>query len=347
MTMDYKSSGVDIEKGDALVSWLQDSDSAPAPHADKIISGIGGFASVFQMKFPEISDPCLVSATDGVGTKLKLAIALDDYSGLGQDLVAMCVNDLICTGARPLFFLDYFATGKLDLDQAQPFLKGLRQACHQAGCALMGGETAEMPGVYQGRDFDCAGFAVGIVDRKQMIDPSRVQEGDRVLGLSSSGFHSNGYSLLRKLFADDASLFGEALLKPTTLYTGPILSGLYEKSLPVHALAHITGGGISNIQRVLPKVSGDDSKTKNTGKGIRFRPWEFSPLVREVQNRSGLSRSEMLKTFNCGMGMMMIVSPDQVQPWLDHLKTQGQPALELGEVVDSEDNSLWLDGELL
>jgi len=336
MSMDYKDSGVDVEKGDALVSWLQESDGKTTPHQKRIISGIGGFASVFNINFPEMKDPCLVSATDGVGTKLKLAIDQKNYSGLGQDLVAMCVNDLVCTGARPLFFLDYFATGKLDLAQVKPFLKGLRAACHSVGCSLLGGETAEMPGLYAPKDFDCAGFAVGIVDREKMINPEQVKAGNTVIGLASSGFHSNGYSLLRRLFADDFDQFGEELLKPTALYSNGLLSGLYEKGLAAHAFAHITGGGINNIKRVLP-----------SSLGVQFQSWEFSSLVKEAQVRGKLSDKQMLETFNCGIGMMLVIPEEQQSQWMEHLQAVDYGPKIIGKVIKSESSKLWWDGEEL
>ena len=206
MSAHYKKAGVDNEAGDALIDWLQ-ADRSEVPHKNRIVEGIGGFASLFRIDFPEMKKPCLITCTDGVGTKVKLAAHFERYEGIGQDLVGMCVNDLICTGGRPLLFLDYYATGKLDLKAAQSFLLGLKKACHEADCALVGGETAEMPGVYQEKDFDVAGFAVGIVDEDQRLGPQRVREGDAVIGVSSSGFHSNGYSLLRKVFAEDLALW--------------------------------------------------------------------------------------------------------------------------------------------
>lgn len=312
--MDYKSAGVDIEKGDALVDWLKE-DKQATPHQDKVLGGIGGFASVFRMNFPEMKDPCLVSATDGIGTKLKLAIEFEKYDTLGQDLVAMCANDLICTGAQPLFFLDYFATSKLELDQAQPFLKGLRQACHDSQMALIGGETAEMPGLYQPKDFDCAGFAVGIVDREKILGPERVSEGDVVIGVSSSGFHSNGFSLIRKLFddAETKKAHWEKLLTPTALYVNLVMDALKETSVSV--VAHITGGGIHNLSRVLPD-----------GLGVQLNSWELPELfqtARELSAKKGseLSMAQLLETFNCGVGLVM-VAPEASANSLKQLATK-------------------------
>ncbi|RYZ64506.1 MAG: phosphoribosylformylglycinamidine cyclo-ligase, partial [Proteobacteria bacterium] len=222
--IDYKASGVDVEAGDELVEWLKESGSKTrSPHADRLVSGIGGFAAMFRIGFPEMKKPCLVSSTDGVGTKIKLAAQFKMYEGVGQDLVAMCINDLVCCGAQPLFFLDYYATGKLELEAAKSFLTGVRNACHASGAALIGGETAEMPGVYHGDDFDAAGFSVGIVDEEKALGRHRVSVGDHVIGVSSSGFHSNGYSLLRKVFEGDLEEWREILMTPTHLYASLVL----------------------------------------------------------------------------------------------------------------------------
>ena len=275
--MDYKDAGVDVKKGESLVDWLShemksqelgsgeraDLKDCP-PHYGSVLAGIGGFASVFHLNRPEIKDPCLVSATDGVGTKLKLAIQLGQCSGLGQDLVAMCANDLICTGASPLFFLDYFSTSSLDLNLAKTFLKGVKKACHQSQMVLIGGETAEMPGLYQKGDFDCAGFAVGVVDRQKILGAHRVKKGMLAIGVSSSGFHSNGFSLLRKLYSSPQDLkeYGKRLLTPTALYVNLVLEILEHCELA--ALAHITGGGIRNVARILPE-----------GLGLELELWKF------------------------------------------------------------------------
>lgn len=300
MSIDYKSAGVDVEAGDALVDWLQASAAKSAagqmPHADKLISGIGGFAAVFRLGFPEIKKPALVACTDGIGTKVKLAAHFGVYETVGQDLVAMCVNDLVCCGARPLFFLDYYATGKLDQAAARLFLEGVRRACHASGCALIGGETAEMPGVYQGRDFDAAGFSVGLVDEDQMLGPARVKVGADIIGVSSSGFHSNGYSLLRKLFEPDLEKWKDKLLTPTHLYPNLVLQLVAANKL--QAVAHITGGGMENLPRVLP-----------AGTCVRLLDWAWPDEFVEVQDRSGLSRVEMLKTLNCGIGLALVVDP--------------------------------------
>ncbi len=290
--VDYETAGVDIKAGDALVEWLQ-SDQKRQPHQDRIVSGIGGFASLFRVGFPEMKKPCLVTCTDGVGTKVKLASQFKTYRSVAQDCVAMCVNDLICTGGRPLLFLDYYATGKLDLTAAQEFLIGLKAACTESNCALVGGETAEMPGVYQENDFDCAGFAVGIVDEDKALGPQKVQKGDCLIGVSSSGFHSNGYSLLRKVFANDLEQWKDILLKPTNLYVN--LMTEIQGQCELHAAAHITGGGIENIPRVLPEHL-----------QWKRKYWEFPDVFKEVQRRTGISDQELRETLNCGIGFVFV-----------------------------------------
>jgi phosphoribosylformylglycinamidine cyclo-ligase len=303
----YKSSGVDVAAGDALVDWLKTSAPKSSPHKERLVSGIGGFAAVFRMGFPEMKKPCLVSSTDGIGTKVKLAVQFERYEEVGQDLVAMCVNDLVCCGAQPLFFLDYYASGKLSLDAAKSFLTGVRNACHESGAALIGGETAEMPGVYHGRDFDAAGFAIGIVDEDKILGPHRVSIGDQVIGISSSGFHSNGFSLLRQVFAKEISDSGlraagdweNKLLKPTHLYAKLVLELLKTDSL--RAVANITGGGMENIPRVMPK-----------GSVLPLIDWSWPEEFCIVQDRTGLSREEMLKTLNCGIGLVLIVAKEKV-----------------------------------
>ena len=348
MTIDYKNAGVDIKKGENLVDWLskeagtepnfrdsKDGDSedreissgygGKGPHGACVLEGIGGFASIFRLDVSGIKEPCLVSATDGVGTKLKLAVELGQYSGLGQDLVAMCANDLICTGARPLFFLDYFSTSSLDLDQAKTFLKSVRQACHKSQMALVGGETAEMPGLYQPGDFDCAGFAVGVVDRQKILGANRVKEGMLAIGVSSSGFHSNGFSLLRKLYSSPEDLrdYGKRLLTPTHLYVDLVLDILKQRN--VAAIAHITGGGIHNLERVLPK-----------GLGLKLKVWEFPEIFKETMSRADLSKQEMLKTFNCGVGLVLIASADQNPGILSQIEDYGFQSHDLG-VLESID----------
>jgi len=324
-SLSYKDAGVDVEAGDQLVDWLAEEASAQQasksqPHQARIVSGIGGFASLFRIDFPEMKKPCIVTCTDGVGTKVKLASQFQRYKGVGQDLVAMCVNDLICTGGSPLIFLDYYATGELKLAGAKEFLSGVREACHESNCALVGGETAEMPGVYHQGDFDCAGFAVGIVDQDQAWGPHRVQAGDQIVGVSSSGFHSNGYSLLRKVFEKDLDAWADQLLIPTALYVK--LTEEVKTKVSVHAAAHITGGGIENIPRVLP------SHLKAT-----LKEWEIPTPFLEVQKRTGLSRDELLKTLNSGLGFCFVVSPQDVDLVKQCIQKHGFKAMDVGEVT--------------
>ena len=320
--MDYKSSGVDVEAGDALVDWLKQ-DGSPSVHREHVLEGIGGFAALFKLgHFAKMEDPCLVSCTDGVGTKVKLAAQFNQYRGVAQDLVAMCVNDMICCGATPLFFLDYYATGKLELKDAKEFLAGVRTACAESLCALIGGETAEMPGVYQPPDFGFAGFSVGIVDRKKIIGPQRVKAGSRLLGVASSGFHSNGYSLLRKVFADDLENWKDELLIPTALYVKAALEAL--KTDGVQAIAHITGGGMDNVPRVLPK---------NTKAVLNF--WQWPEKFREVQRRSKMTDQKMLETLNCGIGLIMVVDPAKWQDVLSAVEKSGHKTFDLGVVESS------------
>lgn len=324
MAIDYKSAGVDVEAGDALVEWLKESAPPNPPHADKLVSGIGGFAAVFKLGFPHIKKPCLVSSTDGVGTKIKLASHFGMYEGVGQDLVAMCVNDLICCGAQPLFFLDYYASGKLELEAAKAFLGGVRRACHESGAALIGGETAEMPGVYHGNDFDAAGFSVGIVDEDKILGPHRVRVGDSVIGVSSSGFHSNGYSLLRKVFEQDLDQWKDVLMTPTHLYSKLVLELYGEDRL--HAVANVTGGGMENLPRVMPK-----------GSVLPLVDWGWPEPFKVVQDRSGLSRTEMLKTLNCGIGLALFVSPGEVNHVEATIAKHGYRSIPLGKVAAGSD----------
>jgi phosphoribosylformylglycinamidine cyclo-ligase len=327
--MDYKSAGVDVEKGDQLVDWIQNT-HVKGPLDDKMISGVGGFASIMRFDFPEYKEPCIVSSTDGVGTKLKMAVYFNQYDLIGQDLVAMCVNDLACCGARPLFFLDYYATGKLELEQARPFLAGVRKACLEVGAQLIGGETAEMPGVYQGRDFDCAGFTVGVVDRSQILGSHRVQEGDVVIGVASSGFHSNGFSLLRKVFEKDLDQWRKELLEPTALYTNLVLDLMKQN---IHAVAHITGSGMENIPRVIPE-----------GLSLRLLDWDWPAPFKEVQKRTGLSTQEMLGTLNCGVGLTVICAPQNRTACEEIISQHGFRFYDLGK-IQKDSKPLYYPGE--
>lgn len=326
--IDYKQAGVDVEAGDALVDWLKSNAPKRWPHQDKLVEGIGGFAALFRADFKEYKEPCLVSCTDGVGTKVKLAVHFESYREVAQDLVAMCVNDMVCVGAKPLFFLDYYASGKLRLAAAKDFLAGVQAACVESECALIGGETAEMPGVYDGNDFDAAGFSVGVVDKVQALGPHQVKPGMRLLGLSSSGFHSNGFSLLRKVFAADLDSWREVLLKPTALYVKVVHAALKMQGLK--AVAHITGGGMDNVPRVLPE------NTK-----ARLKPWPVPAPFLEVKKRAGMKWMQMLTTLNCGVGMVWVVTPESYDSLKDVVQKHGFNALDLGTVEAAQGEPGW------
>ncbi|WP_170437651.1 phosphoribosylformylglycinamidine cyclo-ligase [Ruegeria arenilitoris] len=328
----YADAGVDIDAGNALVDRIKP--AAKRTNRPGVMSGLGGFGALFDLKGAGYSDPILVGATDGVGTKLRIAIDTGVVEGVGIDLVAMCVNDLICQGAEPLFFLDYFATGKLDTDTAARIIEGIAEGCVRSGCALIGGETAEMPGMYPDGDFDLAGFAVGAMERGSDL-PAGVQAGDVLLGLASDGVHSNGYSLVRKLVQisglgwDADSPFcdgplGEALLTPTRLYVKPALAAI--RAGGVHALAHITGGGLTeNLPRVLP----DD-----LGAQIDLNAWDLPPVFRWMAETGGIAESEMLKTFNCGIGMIVVCAADRADDLAALLSDAGESVARIGSVTE-------------
>ena len=330
----YAGAGVDIDAGNALVERIKP--AAARTERPGTMAGLGGFGALFDLKAAGYQDPVLVAATDGVGTKLKIAIDTGHVDSIGIDLVAMCVNDLICQGAEPLFFLDYFATGKLDVDQAARVVEGIAEGCAEAGCALIGGETAEMPGLYMAGDFDLAGFAVGAMERGAHL-PQGVTEGDMLLGLASNGVHSNGYSLVRKLVEraalgwDAPSPFSEgslgtALLMPTRLYVRPALAAI--RAGGVHALAHVTGGGLSeNIPRVLPA---------GLGAGIDLSAWALPPVFGWLQVQGGIDEAEMLKTFNCGIGMVAVVSVERAEALTALLTEAGETVHVLGRIQAGE-----------
>lgn len=323
----YAQAGVSIDAGNALVEMIK-------PHAARtrtpgVVSGIGGFGALFRHDFSQYQEPILVSSTDGVGTKLKLAFALDKHDTIGVDLVAMCANDVLCCGATPLFFLDYFGTGKLEPEVAADVVKGIADGCVQAGCALIGGETAELPGFYQSGEYDLAGFCVGVVDRPKLIDGSTVVPGDVLIGLASSGLHSNGYSLARRVLeplglsthvGELGENLGAAMLRPTKIYVPQVLQVL--EAVGVKALAHITGGGfLENIPRVLPQ---------NCVARIERGSWQVSPLFGLIQSRAGIAESEMFTTFNMGIGLVMVVAAGDAQQALQVL---GDGAHRIGEVA--------------
>jgi phosphoribosylformylglycinamidine cyclo-ligase len=330
----YADAGVDIDAGNALVDRIKP--AAKRTNRSGVMSGLGGFGALFDLKDAGYTDPILVGATDGVGTKLRIAIDTGHVDGVGIDLVAMCVNDLVCQGAEPLFFLDYFATGKLDTDTAARVIEGIAEGCVRSGCALIGGETAEMPGMYPAGDFDLAGFAVGAMERGTDL-PKDVTEGDVLLGLASDGVHSNGYSLVRKLVevsglgwdADcpwaEGSL-GAALLTPTRLYVKQSLAAV--RAGGVHALAHITGGGLTeNLPRVLPEGLGAD---------IDLNAWDLPPVFKWMAATGGMAEAEMLKTFNCGIGMILSVAADQADALTELLAGEGETVTRLGTVTAGE-----------
>jgi len=317
--MDYKKAGVNIQAGESLVDWLKANQPKRWPHQERLVSGIGGFSALFRGDFPEIKSPCLVSCTDGVGTKLKLAVENKDYASVAQDLVAMCVNDLICCGASPLFFLDYYACGKLDLQKTKSFLSGLQKACLESDCLLIGGETAEMPGVYADGDFDCAGFSVGVVDEEKILGAHRVQAGDILIGVSSSGFHSNGFSLLRKLFEKDMEQWIDKLLEPTALYVK--LSKHLIKTCEVRAFCHVTGGGMDNLLRVVPQ-----------GTHLRLKSWQLPEPFLEAKRRGKMSWQSFFQTFNCGIGFALIAPVDQEQEVRERIHALGFRSWTLAEL---------------
>ena len=331
--LSYSDAGVDIDAGNELVERIKP--KLRRTNRPGTISSIGGFGGLFDLKAAGFKDPILVAATDGVGTKLKIAIETKELSTIGIDLVAMCVNDLICQGAEPLFFLDYFATGTLILEDAETIISGIATACEQAGCALIGGETAEMPGMYQGKDFDLAGFSVGALERGSEF-PRLANDGDIIIGLSSDGIHSNGYSLVRKIVEtsglkwtdkapfEDLSL-SKALLKPTKLYVKSCLSIMGVKE--VRAFAHITGGGLTeNIVRALEKGQGIE---------INLSSWDLPPIFKWLSIIGGVDKFEMLKTFNCGIGMIIICSPSSQDNVFYKLKELGERPIIIGHVTGS------------
>lgn len=330
----YRDAGVDIEAGDELVQRIKP--LARSTRTEHVLGALGGFAGLCAIP-EDIDDPVLVSGTDGVGTKLKLAFELGRHDSIGIDLVAMCVNDIITVGARPLFFLDYFATSKLDVEQGVAVVEGIAEGCRQAECALLGGETAELPGFYASGEYDLAGFAVGVVSRKRVIDGEAVTSGDHVVGIASSGLHSNGFSLARRAllegdtprtldedFADGETL-GAALLRPTRIYVKAARIGLEHD---VHAMCHITGGGLpENLPRVTPR---------GLGIMIRTSAWTPDPLFGLIQEHGRIADAEMRRTFNMGVGFTMVVAPPQSSSLVDALRASGEDAFLLGQVTEGE-----------
>ncbi len=333
----YADSGVDIDKANKLVDRIKD--IAKSTPRSGVMGEIGGFGGLFSLNLSNVQNPVLVSSTDGVGTKLKIAFMMDKHDTIGIDLVAMCVNDIIVQGAKPLFFLDYLAMGSLDNNVAEKIITGIATGCNESGCSLIGGETAEMPGLYQEGEYDLSGFSVGIVDNDKIIDGSYIKNGHKLIGLASNGVHSNGFSLVRKIFFDKCkydintrlgdlgSTLGEELLKPTIIYVPTILSLL--RDLPVHGIVHITGGGIEeNIIRVIPKAC----------KAIIHKDaWEVPPVFKILQKEGSVPDSDMQRTFNNGIGMVIVVPETSAEEVMDRLKAMHQDAYFIGE-IESRDN---------
>ncbi len=326
----YRDAGVDIDAGDELVERIKP--VVKRTMRKEVLAGIGGFGALVEVPLDRYRRPVLVSGTDGVGTKLRLAIDTGRHDTIGIDLVAMCANDVVVQGAEPLFFLDYYATGKLRVEVAEAVIRGIAEGCHQAGCALVGGETAEMPGMYHGDDYDLAGFCVGVVERDRIIDGSTVAAGDVVIGLASSGPHSNGYSLIRKLVAVSGataatqvagSALFDRLLAPTRIYVKSLLA--LAAAMPVRGFAHITGGGLTdNIPRVIPDGFEVLLERKN---------WASDPVFEWLANAGRIEPAEMYRTFNCGIGMVVVVEPTRADAALAQLRASGEVATVIGHVA--------------
>ncbi len=338
-SLNYKSAGVDIEKANSLVGDIRK--IAARTKRPGVMGAIGSFGALFEIP-PQYRQPILVSGTDGVGTKLKLAIEMNKHDTIGIDLVAMCVNDIACLGAEPLFFLDYFATGRLNSEQALAILTGIGKGCEISGAALIGGETAEMPGLYQEDDYDLAGFCVGVVEKTKIIDGSQVQVGDSLLGVASSGPHSNGYSLIRRILTDnktslnqefEQSTLGETLLQPTRIYI-PAIKAL-QKALNIHAIAHITGGGLTeNLPRVLPV------QTKSV---IDTQSWQWPGIFQWLQNQGQVNIEEMYRTFNNGVGLVICLSKKDVDAALDILNATGETAWVIGQIKANSESAPFVE----
>ncbi len=337
-TMTYKDAGVDIEAGNRFVQMIKPLVKATA--RPEVISDIGGFGGLFSLNNSKYKQPALVASTDGVGTKLKLAFALDKHDTVGIDLVAMCVNDIIVQGAEPLFFLDYLATGELSPEKAVEIMKGISEGCQQAGCALLGGETAEMPGMYSDGEYDLAGFTVGVVDREMIVDGSAINTEDQIIGIASNGLHSNGYSLARKILLEKMALpldatptglsvpLGEALIAPTRIYVKSVLNLLRDFS--IKGIAHITGGGLlENVPRILPR---------NCKAIIDCESWDKPDIFELLREGGNLDRFEMYRTFNYGIGMILVVPPEQVEDIMVRLAGLDERAYLIGEIAKRKED---------
>ena len=335
----YADAGVDIEKADSLVETIKK--IAKKTRRTGVMGEIGGFGGLFSLNTANMKNPVLVSSTDGVGTKLKIAFLMDRHDTVGIDLVAMCVNDIAVQGARPLFFLDYLATGKLKTGTVTDIIKGVGEGCIQADCALIGGETAEMPGFYRENEYDLAGFAVGIVDNSKIVDGSEIRPGQTLIGIASSGLHSNGYSLVRKICFEVLGLtvdshvselgktLGEELITPTRIYSETIQSLV--RDLPIQGLAHITGGGImDNIVRIIPQACGI---------AVKKGSWDIPPIFPFLQEAGNVDEKEMMRTFNNGIGLVAVVPEESVQEVLNRLTGSGERAWAIGEVTKTRKNA--------
>ncbi|MEF8792605.1 phosphoribosylformylglycinamidine cyclo-ligase [Thiohalorhabdus sp.] len=340
-SLTYKDAGVDVAAGEAFVERIKP--LVAKAQRPEVLGSLGGFGGLFRLDPQRYRDPVLVAGTDGVGTKLRLALDMDRHDGVGIDLVAMCVNDLIVCGAEPLFFLDYFATGRLDADRGEAVVAGIASGCETAGCALLGGETAEMPGMYAGDDYDLAGFAVGVVERDGLIDGSRAAPGDALIGLPSSGVHSNGLSLARHILADSGAdlatdlgdtTVGEALLEPTRIYVSAVRT--LTKAVPVHAIAHITGGGLpGNLPRSLPD---------GVGARLERDSWPRPAIFPWLMERGNVALDEMLATFNEGLGLVAAVPEARAEAALQALSQAGEPGYRVGRLVDDPAQGVHVDG---
>lgn len=340
--MTYKDAGVDVNEGARAVELMKQ--HVKKTFTKQVLCDLGGFGGLFELDLTGYEKPVLVSGTDGVGTKLKLAFLMDQHDTVGQDCVAMCVNDILCQGAKPLFFLDYVATGKLQPEKIADIVKGISDGCVQAGCALIGGETAEMPGFYEDGEYDMAGFSVGIVEKSKIIDGSKIKGGDLLIGLPSSGIHSNGYSLVRRLFFDELgmrtdtfvdelnSTLGETLLKPTRIYVD-VCTALMEKH-EIKGMVHITGGGFyENIPRILPI---------GLGVKIELGSWKVLPIFQLIQRLGQVEDDEMFSTFNMGIGMILVVGQEEASKVIGTLEGLGEKAYVIGSVVEGQSGvTLW------
>lgn len=343
----YKDAGVDTKEGGRAVELMKD--HVKRTFNENVLTGLGSFGSLYSLNLGKITEPVLVSGTDGVGTKLKIAFLTDKHDTVGQDCVAMCVNDIVCQGAAPLFFLDYIATGKVQAEKIADIVKGIADGCVLSDCALVGGETAEMPSFYGDDEYDMAGFAVGIVDRKKIIDGSKVKEGDVIIGLPSSGIHSNGYSLVRKVFFDKMNMdvadyveelgdtLGGALITPTRIYVRPA-KAVFEQ-YDVNGVVHITGGGFyENIPRILPEGLCAEITTGT---------WEVLPVFKYIKKCGNIDAKEMFSTFNMGIGMMMVVDEKDVDGIMNVLKSEGEHPSVIGRIVKGEGVTIIKDGQVL